>query len=90
MSSEGSEPVLDARRLLATLNRHGVELLLVGGGAAIAYGATRPTADLDCLPQRNRENLERLTDAMRELNARLRAEGLDDDEARALPVQLSA
>lgn len=90
MSSGGPDPSLDAQRLLATLDRHGVMYLLVGGAAAIAYGATRPTVDLDCLPQRSRDNLERLAGAMRELNARLRAEGLSDEEAKALPVQLSA
>ena len=90
MSSEGAEPPLDARRLLATLDRHGVEYLLVGGGAAIAYGATRPTVDLDCLPHRSQANLTRLAAAMRDLNARLRVEGLTDEDAKALPVQLSA
>lgn len=90
MSSEEPDGPLDAGRLLAALDRHGVEYLLVGGGAAIAYGATRPTVDLDCLPDRSRENLDRLANAMRELNARLRVEGLSDDEAKELPVNLSA
>ena len=65
--------------------RHGVEFLLVGGGAAIAHGATRPTADLDFLPMTSRANLECLCGALRELNARLRIGGLSDDEARQLP-----
>ena len=56
----------------------------------MAYGATRPTGDLDFIPARDGDNLRRLADAMRELGAFLRVEGLSDDEARALPVQLSA
>lgn len=56
----------------------------------MAYGATRPSGDLDFIPARDRDNLRRLADAMRELGAFLRVGGLSDDEARALPVQLSA
>ncbi|MGH3369821.1 MAG: hypothetical protein ACRDPR_07450 [Nocardioidaceae bacterium] len=70
--------------------RHGVRYLLVGDGAAIAYGATRPTGDLDLIPARDRANLGRLAEAMKELGARLRVAGMSDEEARALPVQLSA
>jgi hypothetical protein len=78
-------PPLDIDRLLTTLDRHQVDFLLVGGVAAIAYGATRPTADFDCLVRRTGDNLTRLAAAMRELNARLRVDGLSDDEAAALP-----
>lgn len=83
-------PQLDLERLLRTLKGHGVEFLLVGGGAAQAYGATRPTVDLDCVPRRDAQNLARLASAMRELNARLRVHGLDDHEASQLPVVLDA
>ncbi|MHB1726666.1 MAG: hypothetical protein ACYCVN_10025 [Acidimicrobiales bacterium] len=38
--------------------------------------------------RRSVENFDRLAAAMRELNARLRVEGLSDEEAAALPVQL--
>ncbi len=53
--------------------------------AAIAHGAVRPTSDLDCLARRSRENLERLANATREQYARLRVEGLSDEEAARLP-----
>jgi hypothetical protein len=79
---------LDIDRIISTLERHGVVYLLVGGLSASAYGARRLTKDFDCLPARNEENLRRLAAAMGELNARLRVEGLSDDEARELPVQL--
>lgn len=76
--------------MLLVLDRHGVDYVLVGGTAAIAHGATRPTMDIDCVPARRMDNLQRLADAMRELGAYLRVSGLSADEARALPLQLDA
>lgn len=80
------DPVLDIPRITAALHRHGVEYLLVGGVAATIHGATRRTLDVDCLARHDIDNLSRLAAAMRELNARLHVEGLDDAEAAALPV----
>lgn len=82
----GPEPSPDVPRLTAALNRHGVDYLLVGGVAATVHGAARPTLDVDCLVDRSGDNLDRLAGAMRELNARLRVEGLGDAEASLLPV----
>jgi hypothetical protein len=79
---------LDIPRLLDTLGRHAVEYILVGGVGAIAHGARRPTNDLDCLARRTAPNLDRLAAAMRELHARLHVEGLSNDEASKLPVQV--
>lgn len=81
-------PPLDVERILATLTEHGVEFLLVGGVAAIAHGARRLTVDLDCVPERTYENLDRLAAALRDLNGRLRVEGLTDAEAALLPVRI--
>lgn len=77
-------------RLVEAFDRHGVEYLIVGGVAARAYGATRETKDFDCLVRRARDNLDRLAAAMRELNARLRVQGLSDAEAAQLPMQIDA
>ncbi len=88
MWSPTEPPPLDIPRLLDTLDRHDVEYLLVGGVAANAYGARRPTDDLDCLPRRTAANLDRLAAAMRELHARLHVEGLSDEEASDLPVRV--
>jgi hypothetical protein len=85
-----AEIPLDLDRVLATLNRHGVDYLLVGGVSAIAHGATRPTVDFDCLAERSTENLDRLADALKELNARLRVGGLSDEESKALPTIIDA
>jgi hypothetical protein len=78
----------DLRRLIEVLDRYEVEYLIVGGAAAYAYGAERPTEDADCVVRRERANLDRLAGAMRELNARLRVGGMTDAEARLLPVQI--
>lgn len=83
-------PALDLGRLIEVLDRHGVEYLMVGGIAAVAYGALRPTEDADCVVSRDRANLDRLAISLRELNARLRVGGMSDDEARLLPVQIDA
>lgn len=90
MAVSPDPPAADLERVVEVLNRHGVEYLLVGGGAARLYGAERPTQDTDCLPRTTAENLERLAEAMRELHARLRVEGMSDDEAAALPVVIDA
>ena len=56
----------------------------------LALGATRPTSDIDLVPDGDDDNLARLAAALLELNARLRVGGMTDDEARQLPVQLDA
>ena len=63
---------LDLERILRTLERNGVEYVLVGGLGARAHGATRPTEDVDVVPRSSGENLDRLAAAPRELGARLR------------------
>lgn len=85
-----TSPPHDLRRLIEVLDRHGVDYLLAGGAAGRAYGAMRLTEDADCVVSRERANLGRLADAMRELNARLRVAGMSDEEASRLPVQLDA
>lgn len=78
-------PELDLSRMVRTLDRHGVQYVVVGGAAALGYGASRMTTDADCVPQHEPDNLERLAAAMRELNTRLRVEGMSDEQAKKLP-----
>jgi hypothetical protein len=78
----------DVPRITEVLDRHRVDYLVIGGVATQAYGAERPTGDFDCLVRRTGENFDRLAAAMRELKARLRVEGLTDEESAALPVQM--
>jgi hypothetical protein len=68
-------PPSDLRRLIEVLDRYAVEYLIVGGAAAYAYGAKRPTDDADCVVRRERSNLDRLAGALRELNAAFVSEG---------------
>jgi hypothetical protein len=52
--------------LLATLCRHEVAFLVVGGAAAIAHGSARLTQDLDIVYDRAPENLDKLVAALAE------------------------
>lgn len=67
------EQDFDPVAILATLNRHGVRYVVVGGFAVAAHGVVRATEDLDLVVERAWENAARLADALKELEAR--AEG---------------
>lgn len=60
------EPPFDPSRMVATLSRHQVAYLVIGGVAANVYGSAERTQDLDCLARFDRKNLERLAAAMHE------------------------
>src|SRR6266508_4477779 len=83
-SAPKPRPTFDAQRIVEAFARHHLDYLIVGGIGAQAHGATRPTSDFDCLVRFDRDNLARLCDAMRELNARIRADGFSDAEAMAV------
>lgn len=68
----------DAEPILAVLERHGVEYVIVGGYAARMHGSTRPTRDVDVTPATTRENLDRLATALRELDARIRTDAVPE------------
>jgi hypothetical protein len=57
----------DPRPMLAALDEHDVDFLLVGGLAVIARGYSRLTLDLDILPSPAVRNMARLADALKEL-----------------------
>jgi predicted nucleotidyltransferase len=57
--------VIDFEQLLPALSRAGVELIVVGGVAAIVHGSSRLTQDLDVVYRRTPENIDRLTTALR-------------------------
>jgi hypothetical protein len=69
---------------MRVLHRWKVEYVVIGGIAATFQGSTTITRDFDICYSRERANMERLTSALRELNARLR--GVDVD----VPFQLDA
>jgi hypothetical protein len=59
MNVPADDDTFDPDRILATLHAHRVDHVLVGGFAARAHGATRPTADIDCVPDTDTGNYER-------------------------------
>lgn len=63
--------------ILEVLERHAVDFILIGGFAAAAQGSPIPTYDVDITPSADLENLARLSRALTELDAKVRAEGLD-------------
>jgi hypothetical protein len=72
-------PELSAEDILAVLNRHRVDYLVIGAFAAIAQGAPlEATHDVDVTPRRDRENLGRLSHALEELDARIRVDDLEE------------
>ena len=61
--------------ILRVLARHDVRFIVVGAVAAIAQGSPLATEDVDITPARDSSNLERLAEALTELEATLRIEG---------------
>ena len=72
-------PALNAEAIIAVLNAHGVDHVVIGAFAAQASGAPiPPTLDIDFTPSSSPENVRRIADALRELGARLRVVGAID------------
>jgi hypothetical protein len=65
-------PTTSYRRILETLDRHGVEHIVVGGVAAVLQGAPITTFDIDTLIKVDAANATKLLAALRELQARFR------------------
>jgi hypothetical protein len=67
----------DLRALLAPLERHGVDFIMVGGMAGLSHGSSYPSYDLDVVYARDRGNIERLVESLREIGVRLRGAPAD-------------
>jgi len=67
----------DGAAIVEVLARHDVRYVLIGGFAAVAQGSPIPTTDVDIVPARDPDNYARLSDALRELDAKVRAAGVD-------------
>ena len=63
--------------ILKVLAKHGVECVIIGGFAAAAQGSPLVTTDVDVVPEASRDNLARLSKALKELKAKVRAEGVE-------------
>ena len=59
----------DFETILRVLSQHGVKFIVVGGVCATFHGVTVPTFDLDLVHLRTQENLKKLEEALRELDA---------------------
>lgn len=80
MPADRQPEPLDAQRILEELARHRVDFVLVGGMAAQTHGNTRMTNDVDVIPQPDPQNLARLAEALRALDARVLNPGHEDLE----------
>ena len=73
MSTTGpADPGREA--IVAALERHGVEYVVIGGAAAQARGWPEPTDDIDFTPERSQGNLSRVAAAVEELDAGFRVD----------------
>jgi uncharacterized nucleotidyltransferase DUF6036 len=66
------------QEILRVLDRHHVRYVLVGGLAAVLHGAAHVTTDVDVVPEDAQANLEQLSEALKELDARIRTTGEPD------------
>lgn len=65
-----SRSSFDPLAMLATLDRHRVTYIVIGGFARVIQGADETTHGVDIVPSTREENLRRLDAALRDLNAR--------------------
>ena len=61
----------DPEAIIATLSRHSVKFVVIGAYAAVAQGWSEPTGDIDVTPDRDVQNLKRLAEALREMDAKV-------------------
>lgn len=64
---------LQPQCIFEVLEQCAVDYVLIGGLAAVIHGSTAMTNDADIFPDPERDNLRRLADALRELDARVRS-----------------
>lgn len=82
-ASEGEEAaprMLRPAQLLGALHRRGVAFVVIGGYSLAAHGYIRATKDIDIVPDPDGENLSRLADALKALQARVDLGDIDPDE----------
>jgi predicted nucleotidyltransferase len=77
---------LDIRGLLEKLVDKEVDFLIIGGVAVGYHGHVRATKDVDVVPAPDPANLERLTQVLVQLEAKV--EGADDFDSNELPDPL--
>jgi hypothetical protein len=75
--------VFEPLKAIDALNERDVDYVVVGGWGSLQHGATRLTQDLDICPELSVENLERLAQALTDLQARLQ---IAPDQAVPVPI----
>jgi hypothetical protein len=77
-TAEPDSPAFDPTAIIAVLNAHGVRYVVIGAVAALAHGAPiGATFDIDVTPATDPENLDRLSEALSDLDARIRTIGVE-------------
>lgn len=64
--------MIDIKKAITTLARHDIEFVVIGGVALSIHSAAYVTYDIDICYSRKRENLNKIADALRPFNPRLR------------------
>lgn len=67
----------DPAAILEVLRRHGVDCVVIGGFGAFLHGSPLITEDVDVVPRVDHDNYARLSVALFELEAKVRAQGAD-------------
>lgn len=62
----------DPVSICRVLSERGVKFVVLGGFATVIHGSPVPTEDIDVIPSRDMENLERLALALQQMNAAIR------------------
>jgi hypothetical protein len=62
----------DPVEICAVLADEAVDFVVLGGFAAIIHGSSLPTEDIDVIPSREDDNIERLARALKRLGAKIR------------------
>jgi predicted nucleotidyltransferase len=65
---------VDLEHIVRTLAEHGVRFVVIGAYGALAHGSPFPTEDVDVTPEASSENLDRLSTALRALDAKIRTD----------------
>jgi hypothetical protein len=66
-----SDTAFSPEAILGVLAEHGVRSVLIGGFAAVIHGSPYLTTDVDVAPATDRDNLRRLSDALRAMHAKI-------------------
>ncbi len=66
--------MFDPVRICGILNEESVDYVVVGGFAAVIRGSSLPTRDIDIVPSRSADNLDRLGRALQRMGAKIRTD----------------